>query len=56
MGGEFAYLFYMRKKMKRFLFCMLIALFSSAALAFYYWAGGPERSVKFIMDAIRYYS
>jgi hypothetical protein len=56
MGGEFAYLFYMRKKKKIFLFCLSIAFFASAALAFYYWAGGPEKSVRFLVELIRYYS
>lgn len=55
MGSEFAYLFYMRKKMNLVVLCGGIAGFSLIMLAFYWWAGGPERSVLKVMSAKHYY-
>jgi hypothetical protein len=48
LGGEFAYLFWLRKKKSTVIFCLVIAFIGLAAISFYIWAGGPEKSVKFI--------
>ena len=56
IGAEFAYLFWIRKKKKWVFFCLIVAILSCLALLYYYWAGGPERSVKLLMKAIRFYT
>jgi hypothetical protein len=48
LGGEFAYLFWLKKKKANVVFCLMIALIGLAATVFYVWAGGPEKSVKII--------
>lgn len=48
LGAEFAYLFWLRKKKSTVVFCLIIAFIGFAAISFYVWAGGPEKSVKFI--------
>lgn len=48
LGLEFGYLFWLRKKKKSATVCMIIALFGLVSIGFYYWAGGPEKSVKII--------
>jgi hypothetical protein len=46
LAGEFGYLFWLKKKRKSALLCVMIALISLSSASFYYWAGGPEKSVK----------
>ena len=48
LGGEFAYLFWLKKKKASASICVSIALIGLAAISFYVWAGGPEKSVKVI--------
>lgn len=48
LGGEFAYLFWLRKKKRAVTFWLLIALFGLVCVSFYVWAGGPEKTVKII--------
>ncbi len=48
LGGEFAYLFWLRKKRSTVVFCLLLAFIGASSTGFYIWAGGPERSVKVI--------
>jgi hypothetical protein len=48
LGGEFGYLFWLRKKKKTASLCLMIALIGASANGFYIWAGGPEKSVKII--------
>jgi hypothetical protein len=48
LGGEFAYLFWLKRKKASAIFCLSIALVGFLATGFYVWAGGPEKSVKFI--------
>jgi hypothetical protein len=55
LGGEFAYLFWLRKKKSTVVFCLLIAFIGFASISFYVWAGGPEKSVKFIKKMHREY-
>jgi len=56
IGLEFTYLFWLRKKRKAVYICLIISFVSIIALVYYYWAGGPEESVKLLMKAARYYS
>lgn len=48
LGGEFAYMFWLKKKKKLALIFIFIALFGLVSTSFYIWAGGPERTVKII--------
>jgi hypothetical protein len=48
LGGEFGYGFWIKKKKKSAYFCLLIAFLGLISVSFYYWAGGPEKSVKVI--------
>jgi drug/metabolite transporter superfamily protein YnfA len=48
IGGEFAYLFWLKKKKASVVLCLMIALIGLFSTAFYVWAGGPQKSVKFI--------
>ncbi|MBA2403570.1 MAG: hypothetical protein H0V66_02265 [Bdellovibrionales bacterium] len=48
LGGEFGYLFWLKKKKKTAIMCMMLALIGLSCNLFYIWAGGPEKSVKFI--------
>jgi hypothetical protein len=48
LGGEFAYLFWLRKKRATVIFCLLLAFIGTFSTGFYIWAGGPERSVKIL--------
>ncbi|MBJ00684.1 MAG: hypothetical protein CME67_05580 [Halobacteriovoraceae bacterium] len=56
IGGEFAYLFWLRRKQKLTMLCLSFAAFGLCALVYYYWAGGPEKSVKYFMEFVRFYS
>jgi hypothetical protein len=55
MSGEFGYLFWLKKKKKAAMFCMILAFLSLAATSFYYWAGGPEKSVNILKKIYRTY-
>jgi hypothetical protein len=48
LGAEFGYAFWIKKKKKSAYFCLLIAFLGLSFTSFYYWAGGPEKSVKFL--------
>jgi hypothetical protein len=48
LGAEFAYLFWLRKKKATVTLCLIISFVGLASTGFYVWAGGPERTVKFI--------
>ena len=52
---EFAYIFWLRKKKKFIAGCLIIAFISFLVTVYYYWAGGPEKSVKYLAKFIRYY-
>ena len=56
IGGEFAYLFWVRKKQKWAAFCFALSSVSALSLVFYFWVGGPEKSVQYVMKIIRFYS
>jgi len=46
IAGEFAYIFWLRKKKSGFKICLFMVLFSSAALGWYFYAGGPDKAVR----------
>jgi hypothetical protein len=48
LGGEFGYVFWLRKKKASAILCLIIGMIGLSATVFYVWAGGPEKSVKFI--------
>ena len=48
LGGEFAYLFWLKKKKASASICISIAFIGLVSISFYIWAGGPEKSVKVI--------
>jgi hypothetical protein len=54
LGAEFGYLFWLRKKKKSATLCLMLALVGLMATSFYVWAGGPEKSVKFIKKMHRH--
>jgi len=53
---EFAYLAWIRKKKSWLYACLVSSVISIFSLIFYYWTGGPEKSVKALMDLVRFYS
>jgi hypothetical protein len=55
MGGEFGYLFWLKKKKAMASFCFSLVLVGMVANAFYFWAGGPEKTVSFIKKMHRNY-
>jgi hypothetical protein len=48
LGGEFFYLFWLRKKKRAAFICLTVAMVGLISTTFYVWAGGPEKSVKFL--------
>jgi hypothetical protein len=48
IGLEFAYIFWLRKKKKTAYFFCSFALVGLLAVSFYWWAGGPDKSVQFL--------
>lgn len=56
ISAEFAYISWVRKKSKWVFTCLFLTVISSLCLVFYYWAGGPERSVELLVDFVRFYS
>lgn len=56
LAGEFAYVAWIRKKKKWLTFCLFLLLFSVLSLLYYFWAGGPERSVQYAMKMVRFYT
>lgn len=46
LGGEFGYMFWLKKKKASATVCVMIALVGALAVGFYIWAGGPEKTVK----------
>lgn len=55
ISGEFAYLFWIRKKKKIMLTCACLAAFCGTCTVMYFIAGGPEKSVKALIELISYY-
>jgi hypothetical protein len=55
ISGEFAYIFWMRKKKKLVVFCGSFAFFCGSVSVMYFIAGGPEKSVKKLIDFIWFF-
>jgi hypothetical protein len=49
IAGEFAYIFWLRKKKKSVRACLIIMILPMLALGWYYYAGGPDKSVRKLM-------
>lgn len=49
VAGEFAYVFWLRKKKTNLKICIIFIIISSVALGWYYYAGGPDKAVKKFM-------
>lgn len=48
LAAEFGYMFWLKKKKKSAMLCLMIGLIALSSVSFYYWAGGPEKSVKIL--------
>lgn len=46
LGAEFGYMFWLKKKKWSAFICLMLVLVGTLATGFYWWAGGPEKSVK----------
>ena len=55
LGGEFADLFWLKKKKSSAALCLTLALIGLFSTSFYVWAGGPQKSVKIIKKLHRNY-
>jgi hypothetical protein len=55
IAGELTYLFWLRKKKKTMTICAILVTISTVTTCFYYWAGGPEKSVKYLMKFVHFY-
>jgi len=49
VAGEFAYLFWLRKKKTNVKICIIFMFISSLALGWYFYAGGPDKAVRKFM-------
>lgn len=49
IAGEFAYIFWLRKKKNGFKVCSFLVLLSLTALSWYFYAGGPDKAVRKFM-------
>jgi hypothetical protein len=56
ISGEFSYLFWIRKKKRGMLIFGGIAVFAFIMTILYYINGGPEKSVKKVMDLVWYFT
>ena len=48
LGVEFAYVLWLRKKVKAAMLALCFAIFGFSMTSFYFWAGGPDKSVAFV--------
>jgi hypothetical protein len=55
LSAEFGYMFWLRKKKMTAMACLMLALIAMSSVTFYYWAGGPEKSVNVIKKMRRDY-
>ncbi|MBL7665775.1 MAG: hypothetical protein JNM93_11630 [Bacteriovoracaceae bacterium] len=53
---EYAYIFWLRNKKIPARILISLSIICTLFTAFYYWAGGPERSVRKVIEVIRYIS
>jgi hypothetical protein len=55
LGLEFCYLFWLRKKKRTAFLYMMMFLIGALSTSFYYWVGGPEKSVSYLKKIHREY-
>jgi len=55
LGLEFAYLFWLKKRKRAAAIYFLLFVMGLSSTIFYFWAGGPERSVNIIKKIHRSY-
>jgi hypothetical protein len=55
IGAEFAYMFWLKKKKRKALVFLFLSFIGLASCSVYFWAGGPEKTVKLIKKIHRYY-
>jgi hypothetical protein len=48
LGAEFGYVFWLKKKKASVAFCLSLSFVGVLAISFYFWAGGPDKTVKII--------
>ena len=56
LAAEFTYLFWVRKKKKMVMICSMFFICSVLATTFYWYLGGPEKTVKFLMNIVHFYT
>ena len=49
IGLEFSYVYWLRSRKKEVAGLMVATFISLSMIIFYYWAGGPEKSVQFVI-------
>jgi hypothetical protein len=52
IGGQFGYLYWTKDYRKPALAFLCLAFLSLCTLSYYYWAGGPEKSVERIQQTL----
>jgi uncharacterized membrane protein YdjX (TVP38/TMEM64 family) len=55
LSAEFGYMFWLKKKKRTAVMCLMLAAIATACCAFYFWQGGPEKSVNYIKKMHRNY-
>jgi hypothetical protein len=56
IGSEFAYLFWVRKKKSRMMIALVLVVISFFCTSMYWYLGGPEKTVKFLVDIVWFYT
>lgn len=54
IAGEFAYIYWLKSRKMVVVFFLGMAFFSFCSIIFYYWNGGPEKSVQTVIKLIRH--
>lgn len=52
IAGPFAYLFWIKDIPRLQYICMLVTFLNTLFVIYWIWAGGPNKSVRFIIDVI----
>ena len=53
ISAEFGYKYWLKRRKKIYRVCFGLSIFSLICSAYYFWAGGPEKSVKFLLSNFR---
>jgi hypothetical protein len=56
ISAEFVYIFWFRDKKKLSVFFTFLGFVCLCAASCYFWAGGPEKFVKVVIEFVRQYS